>query len=65
MMLLAVELLVISAAASATTYARVTLSSDKSFTVEGGSDGNANFALLGFKTGTFGGVDNGIKGFKD
>ena len=46
---------------SATTYARVTLSSDKSFTVEGGSDGNANFALLGFKTGTFGGVDNGVK----
>jgi flagellin len=46
---------------SATTYARVTLSSDKSFTLEGGSDGNANFALLGFKTGTFGGVDNGVK----
>ena len=51
----------ISASTSATTYARVTLSSDKSFTVEGGSDGNANFALLGFKTGTFGGVDNGVK----
>jgi flagellin len=51
----------VSAATSATTYARVTLSSDKSFTVEGGSDGNANFALLGFKTGTFGGVDNGVK----
>jgi flagellin len=44
-----------------TTYARVTLQSDKSFTVEGGSDGNANFGLLGFKTGTFGGVDNGVK----
>jgi len=51
----------ISAATSATTYARVTLSSDKSFSVEGGSDGNANFALLGFKTGTFGGIDNGVK----
>jgi flagellin len=50
-----------TAANSATTYSRVTLSSDKSFTVEGGSDGNANFALLGFKTGTFGGVDNGVK----
>jgi len=50
-----------SAATSATTYASVTLSSDRSFTVEGGSDGNANFALLGFKTGTFGGVDNGVK----
>ena len=46
---------------AATTYARVTLQSDKSFTVEGGSDGNANFGLLGFKTGTFGGVDNGVK----
>jgi len=44
-----------------TTYARVTLQSDKSFTVEGGSDGNDNFAKLGFKTGTFGGVDNGVK----
>ena len=51
----------VSAITSATTYASVTLSSDKSFTVEGGSDGNANFALLGFKTGTFGGVDNGVK----
>jgi flagellin len=50
-----------TAALSATTYSRVTLSSDKTFTVEGGSDGNANFALLGFKTGTFGGVDNGVK----
>ena len=50
-----------TAATSATTYSRVTLSSDKSFTVEGGSDGNANFALLGFKTGTFCGVDNGVK----
>jgi flagellin len=50
-----------TAAAAVTTYARVTLQSDKAFTVEGGSDGNANFALLGFKTGTFGGVDNGVK----
>jgi flagellin len=50
-----------AASSSATTYARVTLSSDKSFTLEGGSDGNANFALLGFKTGTFGGADNGVK----
>ena len=44
-----------------TTYARVVLTSDKSFTLEGGSDGNANFGLLGFKTGTYGGVDNGVK----
>jgi flagellin len=44
-----------------TTYARVELTSDQSFTLEGGSDGNANFGLLGFKTGTYGGVDNGVK----
>jgi len=44
-----------------TTYSRVTLQSDKSFTVEGGSDGNSNFTQMGFKTGTFGGVDNGVK----
>ena len=50
-----------SAAGAITTYARVSMSSDKSFTVEGGSDGNDNFGKLGFKTGTFGGVDNGIK----
>ena len=39
----------------------MTLQSDKSFTVEGGSDGNDNFGKLGFKTGTYGGVDNGVK----
>jgi len=50
-----------TAAKAVTTYARITLQSDKSFTLEGGSDGNANFGLLGFKTGTYGGVDNGIK----
>jgi flagellin len=50
-----------TAATAYTTYARVELQSDKSFTLEGGSDGNANFADLGFKTGTYGGVDNGVK----
>jgi len=50
-----------AAATALTTYARVELQSDKSFTLEGGSDGNANFADLGFKTGTYGGVDNGVK----
>ena len=44
-----------------TTYSRVVMQSDKSFTLEGGSDGNANFELLGLKTGTYGGVDNGVK----
>jgi len=51
----------ITAATADTTYARVTLQSDKSFTLEGGSDGNADFELLGFKTGTYGGIDNGVK----
>jgi flagellin len=44
-----------------TTYSNVTLTSDVAFTLEGGSDGNANFAALGFKTGTIGGSNNGIK----
>jgi len=50
-----------SAASAATTYAKVTLSSDKQFTVESGSDGNGSFGKLGFQTGTFGGADNGMK----
>ncbi|MCX7261504.1 MAG: flagellin [Burkholderiales bacterium] len=44
-----------------TTYAAVTLKSDQSFSVEGGSDGNASFEKLGFKTGTVGGSNNGVK----
>jgi flagellin len=39
-----------------TTYAKVALQSDKSFSLEG-----LNFEKLGFKTGTYGGVDNGVK----
>jgi flagellin len=46
---------------AATTYAGVTLNSELAFNLEGGSDGNTNFSLLGFKTGTFGGSNNGIK----
>ena len=57
----AVDVVTKTAAGAVTTYSRVTLSSDKSFTLEGGSDGNANFEKLGFKTGTYGGVDNGVK----
>ena len=49
------------ATAAATTYAGVTLTSELAFNLEGGSDGNTNFSLLGFKTGTFGGSNNGIK----
>ncbi len=37
-------------------YASVSLSSDLAFTVESGSEGNANFELLGFRNGTFGGA---------
>jgi len=44
-----------------TTYANVSLSSAHQFTVESGSEGNKNFALLGFRAGTFGGADNGLK----
>ena len=44
-----------------TYYAGVRLESDKEFTVNSGSEGNTNFALLGFRRGTFGGSDNGLK----
>jgi flagellin len=44
-----------------TTYARVSLSSDLAFTLEGGSDGNASFKKLGFQVGTVGGSNNGVK----
>jgi flagellin len=53
--------------AAQTYYSQVTLSSDKEFTLNSGSEGNNtagadnNFALLGFQKGTFGGSDNGIK----
>ena len=50
-----------AAATAVTTYSKVSLSSDKSFVLAGGSEGNANFALLGFKTGTVGGKENGAK----
>ena len=44
-----------------TYYAQVKLESDKEFDVASGSEGNANFNLLGFTRGTFGGADNGLK----
>jgi flagellin len=49
------------AAKSVTYYANVHLESDKAFEVTSGSEGNANFNLLGFTRGTFGGNDNGMK----
>jgi len=52
---------VVTAALAMTTYGNVTLNSDVAFTLEGGSDGNTNFEKLGFKTGTIGGANNGIK----
>ena len=39
----------------------VTMQSDKAFTVRSGSEGKTNFELLGFRTGTFGGTNNGAK----
>jgi len=50
-----------TAAAASTSYAKVSLTSDKAFSVKSGSEGNDNFALLGFRAGTFGGADNGQK----
>ena len=44
-----------------TTYSSVSLTSDVAFSIEGGSDGNASFEKLGFKTGIVGGANNGIK----
>ncbi|MEY3791610.1 MAG: hypothetical protein RLZ09_2446 [Pseudomonadota bacterium] len=51
-----------AASANATTfYSQVTLQSDNKFTVKSGNEGIANLELLGFRQGTFGGADNGLK----
>jgi flagellin len=50
-----------SATNAITTYSRVTLSSDLTFSLEGGSDGNGSLEKLGFKAGTIGGSNNGVK----
>jgi len=44
-----------------TSYSRVSLSSDLTFSLEAGSDGNANLEKLGFKAGTIGGANNGVR----
>jgi flagellin len=51
------------ASPTATTFfSSVTLSSDKAFTVDSGSEGDAaNLEALGFRQGTFGGADTGVK----
>jgi len=51
----------VAASAGLTSYARVSLSSELGFKLDGGSDGNQSFEMLGFKTGTVGGTDNGVK----
>jgi len=48
-------------ATAKTFYSQVTLQSDNKFTVKAGHDGIANLELLGFRQGTFGGADNGLK----
>jgi len=51
-----------TAADANTYYASVRLESDKQFTVASGNEGNDdNFAKLGFRRGTFGGANNGVK----
>jgi len=51
----------VTAAKATTTYSRVSLSSDLTFSLEAGSDGNANLEKLGFKAGTIGGANNGVR----
>lgn len=46
---------------SVTFISTVTLSSDNAFKVEAGSNGVLNLEKLGFRQGTFGGTDNGVK----
>ena len=53
-----------SAAGSATAvtyYSQVTMQSDNKFTVKSGNAGIPNLEFLGFRQGTFGGADNGLK----
>ena len=44
-----------------TYYSQVTMQSDNKFTVKSGNAGIPNLELLGFRQGTFGGADNGLK----
>ena len=46
---------------SVTFISTVTLSSDNAFKIESGSNGILNLEKLGFRQGTFGGTDNGLK----
>ena len=50
-----------TSALSVTYYSQVTLSSANAFKVEAGTNGILNLENLGFRQGTFGGTDNGLK----
>jgi len=50
-----------TAATALTTYAQVSLLSDKQFTIQSGTVGDVNLQNLGFNVGSFGGADNGLK----
>jgi flagellin len=50
-----------TSALSLTYYSQVQLSSANSFKVEAGTNGVLNLENLGFREGTFGGTDNGLK----
>ena len=50
-----------SVAAATTYYSQVTLSSANKFTIQAGKTGISNLQNLGFRQGTFGGSDNGLK----
>ena len=51
-----------SSGTSATTYySQVTLNSSNKFTIQAGKTGVPNLEYLGFRTGTYGGSDNGLK----
>ena len=50
-----------TSATYSTFYSTVSMSSDTAFEVQRGSEGDTNFELLGFREGTFGGNDTGVK----
>ena len=50
-----------TSALSVTFYSQVSLSSANSFKLEAGTNGILNLEKLGFRQGTFGGTDNGLK----
>ena len=50
-----------TAGAGSAFYASISMTSDKAFTVNRGAEGGDNFANLGFREGTFGGSDTGVK----